>query len=107
MGVAALVLGIVSIILAFVPCCGILALLPALIGLILGIVEVVKKSKAQQPKGKGVAGIILSVLAIIIAIVWWLLSAVLIAGSAAEEIENITTNTSDYYNTYYNAYYNY
>lgn len=50
MGIAALVLGIVSIIVSFIPFCGLIGLLPALIGLILGIVDVVKKSKVENQK---------------------------------------------------------
>ena len=48
MGIAALVLGIVSIIIAFVPFCGIIAFLPALVGLILGIIDLVIKNKQNQ-----------------------------------------------------------
>ena len=52
MGVASLVLGIISAIIGFVPFCGTFALIPAIIGLILGIVDWVKQSKAGNPKGK-------------------------------------------------------
>jgi uncharacterized membrane protein len=44
MGVASLVLGIITILVAWVPCIGWFALLPALIGLILGIAEIVQKN---------------------------------------------------------------
>ena len=51
MGIAALVLGIISIISSLIPGCGfIIALLPALIGLILGIVDVVKNQKVENQK---------------------------------------------------------
>lgn len=70
MGVASLVLGIVSIVLGFIPFCGAIAFIPAVIGLILGIVDAVKKSKSQEPKGMAIAGIILSAIAIVI-IGWW------------------------------------
>ncbi len=79
MGVASLILGIVSLILAIIPGCGlILAFLPALIGLILGIVDVVKKSKNGGKKGLAIAGIILCVLAPICGFVW-----TIIVGTAA------------------------
>lgn len=70
MGVASLVLGIISIVFGFIPFCGAIAFIPALVGLILGIVDAVKKSKSQQPKGMAIAGIILSAIAIVI-IGWW------------------------------------
>lgn len=70
MGVASLVLGIVSIIIGFIPFCGAIAFIPAVIGLILGIVDAVKKSKSQESKGMAIAGIILSAIAIVV-IAWW------------------------------------
>lgn len=71
MGIAALVLGIVSIIIAFVPFCGIIAFLPALVGLILGIVGLVVKRENNPNKGTSIAGVILSSLAIVIMVVWF------------------------------------
>ena len=70
MGVASLVLGIISIIIGFIPFCGAIALLPAIIGLILGIVDVVKKSKSGESKGMSIAGIVLSAIAIVVIIFW-------------------------------------
>ena len=70
MGVASLVLGILSLIIGFVPFCGAIALLPAIIGLILGIVDVVLKSKKGEPKGMGVAGIVLSAISIVVIVFW-------------------------------------
>ena len=74
MGVAALVLGIISLIIGFIPLCGVIAFVPAIIGIILGIVEIVKKSKASEPKGMGIAGLILSSIAVIV-IIWWIFIA--------------------------------
>jgi hypothetical protein len=73
MGVAAMVIGIIAVVLGFVPLCGWLALLPAAIGLILGIVDVALKVKAKAPKGKGIAGIVLNAIAIAVILVWTLL----------------------------------
>jgi len=58
MGVASLVLGIIAILVAWVPCIGWFALLPALIGLILGIVEIVQKNGAKA-KGDNTASPVL------------------------------------------------
>lgn len=100
MGIAALVLGIVSIILSFIPFCGIIAVVPAIIGLILGIVEVVKKSKAGENKGMGIAGIILTALAIVITIVYNVFVVALI-GAAATDYDSYD------YNSIYDSYYDY
>ena len=75
MGIAALVIGIIAAIMAFVPLCGMIAFVPALIGLILGIVDVVLKGKKKLPKGVGIAGIVLNGLAIILIFVWTTLFA--------------------------------
>jgi len=70
MGVAALVLGIVSLVVGFIPLCGFFAIIPAGIGLILGLVDVALKSKTKKPKGQGIAGIVLNGVAILVIILW-------------------------------------
>lgn len=92
MGIAALVLGIVSIIIAFIPLCGSIAFVPAIIGVILGIIDIVLKSKKKEKMGVSIAGLILSILAIIIIVLWLF---VIGAGSeaAAEQLANQTDNT--------------
>lgn len=71
MGVASMILGIIAVILAFIPCpTAVFLFVPALIGLILGIVDVTVKSKRQQPKGCGIAGIVMNAIAFIIVIFW-------------------------------------
>ena len=88
MGVAALVLGIVSLVISFIPFCGTWAIIPAIIGLVLGIVDAVKKSKENEPKGKSIAGIVCSAIAVIIIIAWWAL-----AGMAAKKAVNTLEST--------------
>ncbi len=75
MGLAAMIIGIVAVVLGFIPFCGYFALLPAIIGLILGINDVKNKSKAQQPKGKGMAGIVLNAAALIVILLWTIVFA--------------------------------
>jgi len=72
MGVASLVLGIVSIVIALVPLCGAWAVLPALIGLGLGIGELVTRSARREPRALGIAGLVLNPLAILIVLGWFL-----------------------------------
>jgi len=76
MGLAAMIIGIIAVVLGFIPFCGYFALLPAIVGLILGIVDVKQKSKAKQPKGQGMAGIVLNAVAIIVILLWTLVFAV-------------------------------
>lgn len=84
MGIAALVLGILSIIIGFIPLCGAIAFFPAIVGVILGMIEIVTKSKKNEKKGMGIAGVILSALAIVF-IVFWVL---VIGTSDTGKIEN-------------------
>ena len=64
MAVASLVLGIISIIIAWIPFCNYIVAIPALVGLILGIIALVKANKEGGKKGMSIAGIIMPVLAI-------------------------------------------
>jgi len=66
MGIASLILGIISIIMSLIPGLGIIFSITALIGIILGIISLCKK----HDKGKSIAGIITSVIAIIITILY-------------------------------------
>ena len=61
-----MVIGFVSVVLGFIPLCGNIALIPAIVGLVLGIVDVVMKSKKNLPKAAGIAGIVLCAVAICI-----------------------------------------
>ena len=76
MDIASLVIGIIAIILAFIPLCGAIAFLPALVGLALGLVDAVIKRRASESLGMSIAGIVLNSLAIIIIILWVFVFAV-------------------------------
>lgn len=80
MGIASLVLGIVSLIIGFVPFCGGIALIPALVGLALGIIELVKNKKESKPAGMAIAGIVLCSIAIVV-IIFWLVIVIGISAS--------------------------
>lgn len=97
MSVASLVLGILSVLLAFVPFCGMFSLLPAAIGLILGIVgAITAKPDPLNPnlpkpgKGMAIAGSILSGVAILVCIAWTMFFATgvtALAKGVKEEID--------------------
>lgn len=94
MGIASLVLGIVSLVVAWIPCVGSVAFLPALVGLILGIIDVVKKSKAKAPKGIGLAGTICSGIALLFigiyfCLFYYLLSTVSASSDVSAELSAI------------------
>lgn len=100
MGIAALVLGIISFILGLIPFCGIIALLPAFVGVVLGIVDIVNKSKKKENKVIGIIGLILSAVAILFIIIWLFVIVVsdnsTIDNSSSNKINNsISNNVSE------------
>ena len=82
MGIASMVIGIVATVLGFIPVCGMFAFIPAVVGFVLGIVDVVLKNKKQEPKGQGIAGIVLNAIALLIIFIWVILIG---AGAVASE----------------------
>ena len=70
MGIASMVIGIVSAVLGFIPLCNYFAFIPEVVGLILGIVDLVTKSKKGEPKKSAIAGIILCAAALVLIFVW-------------------------------------
>ncbi len=72
MGVASMVIGIVALLIGFIPFCGTWIIIPALAGLGLGIADLIIKLSDKKPKGMAVAGLVLNTLAIIVVALWWL-----------------------------------
>lgn len=109
MGVAALILGIISLIVGFIPLCGSIALIPAIIGLILGIVDVVLKSKKGEKKGVSIAGLVLSSIAIVVIIFWVFIFGVAVSNTDLNELDNALDSYNDELTDYYDYYdyYNY
>ena len=92
MGVASLVLGIISAIIGFVPFCGTFALIPV----ILGIVDWVKQSKAGNPKGKSIAGTILSAIAIAVIMFYWIAVGAAVGSAVKNTDWNSVISNSEY-----------
>ena len=67
MTIAAFVLGIIALLLAFIPLIGTFAICPAILGLLLGIIGLLIKIKKKQSKAMGIVGVILCGLAIFVA----------------------------------------
>jgi len=90
-GVAALVMGIISFVVAFIPCIGILALLTAIIAIILGAVGISQASRDGSPRGMMLGGLIVGIIALFVSIT----QIVIIAGLSdnaeyfGKKIENI------------------
>lgn len=85
MGVASLVLGILALVVAWVPCVGVYALLFSIIGLVLGAVALSKAKKTNgEGKGLAIAGLVCNIVATAIAIAWYIWM-----GAVANEASNI------------------
>ena len=74
-GVGGLILGIVAIPLAIIPCTFPLALLLATAGIILSAVGISQASKANGSKGLPVSGLVVSIIGLMIALMWGLFIA--------------------------------
>lgn len=70
MGIASLVIGLICLL--FSPILSILLIIPAIIGLALGIVDVILKNKKNLPKGISIAGIVLSTIALCISVLFFM-----------------------------------
>lgn len=69
-GVAALVLGILALLIAFIPCVGMLALIPGVIGIVFAIVGLNQAAQANASRGLVIAALVISILGTTIAVVW-------------------------------------
>jgi hypothetical protein len=89
MGIAGLVLGILAAIFSFVPCLGMWAIVPGIIGLILSVISMKQAGAAGAPKGMAIGGLITSIVGIAIAC-YWIYAVYFAAGAlvdAAQELE--------------------
>lgn len=66
MDTASLVIGIISLVIGLIPCVQVFVFIPALVGLILGIVSFVRRRQVEQPTGIALAGIILNAIPLLI-----------------------------------------
>ncbi len=83
MGIASMVIGIIAAVICFIPLCNYFAFIPALVGLVLGIVSTVLSIKKQQPRGMAVAGIVCNAVAIGIIVLYTIILAAPAAAASA------------------------
>jgi len=68
LGIAGLILGILAAIISFIPCLGMYAMGPGILGLILSIISIIQANKGGVTKGMAIAGLICSILGTSLAI---------------------------------------
>jgi len=97
LGIAALVIGIITFVLAVIPCVGLIAIIPGIISIILASVGLSQASRNNSPRGVLIAGLIIAIIASLIS-----LSQVFVVGKIAQkadkwpnEIQNIINDVQD------------
>ena len=66
MDTASLVIGIFCAVIGFIPCLQVVVIVPALVGLILGIISFNRNKQEDKPTGMALAGIILNALPLLV-----------------------------------------
>ena len=78
LGVAALIVGILTFVMAVIPCIGALAVIPGIVAVVLASVGLSQASRNDAPRGMLVAGLVIGIISLMIAF-----SQVFIAGRLA------------------------
>ena len=90
LGIAGLVLGILAAVVSFVPCLGMYAMFPGIVGLVLSVISIIQANKAGAAKGMAIAGLVCSIVGISIAA--WQYSKLSAVGEELKEtLENLDT----------------
>ncbi len=93
LGIAGLILGIIALIISFIPCLGMYALVPGIIGIILAAIGLSQANKSNGAKGLVIAALVLSILGSMIAgYQWYAISRVV---SSVTGIENFMEDYSE------------
>lgn len=97
LGIAALITGIITFVLAVIPCVGLIAIIPGIIAIILASVGLSQASRNNSSKGVLIAGLVIAIVAFLISA-----SQVFVAGKIARsadkwpgDIQNIINDVQD------------
>jgi hypothetical protein len=70
MGIAALILGIISFVVAFIPCVGILAIFTAVAAIVLGAIGLSQATRATSPhRGLNIGGLVVGIIALFVSVI--------------------------------------
>lgn len=82
LGVAGLIIGTLSLMFSFIPCMGMWALVPAIVGIVLSAISLSQSSKAGLPKSNAIAGLICSIIAFLVAAYWIFITVYMVSSSS-------------------------
>ncbi len=85
LGIASLVLGILALVISFIPCLGMYALFPGIIAVVLGAVAFMQANKGNGAKGLIIAALVVSILGT--AIAGW--QYAVLASASSDLVENL------------------
>lgn len=71
LGIASLILGIITVVLSFIPCFGFYAVYPGLIAIMLSFIAISRASKFNLPKDLAIAGLVCSIIGTSVAAWQW------------------------------------
>jgi len=87
LGIAALITGIITFVLAVIPCVGLIAIIPGIIAIVLASVGLSQAARNNSPRGLLVAGLIIGIIASLIS-----LSQFFVAGKLAKHADKWPTD---------------
>lgn len=82
LGIAALITGIITFVLAVIPCVGLIAIIPGIVTIVLASVGLSQASRSDSPKGVIIAGLVIGIIAVFIS-----LSQIFVAGRLAKHTD--------------------
>lgn len=80
LGIAALVVAIITFVLAVIPCVGLIAIIPGIIAIVLASVSLSQAARNNSPKGVMIAGLVIAIIATLISF-----SQIFVAGKIADK----------------------
>jgi hypothetical protein len=85
-GIIALVLGILTLFIGFIPCIGFIAFIPGIIAIVLSIIGLIQANKDNGARGINISALVISILGVLVASIW-LFFFVGVASMSEDEIE--------------------
>lgn len=89
-GIISLILGILAFLFSFIPCLGIYAVFPGILGIVFGVIGLILANKVNGAKGMVIAGVVLSILGT--AVASWQYKKI---NSAVKELDKVLIDTTE------------